>query len=361
MTERLYDLQLSPQEDNYLNDTQNTTGSYTKFELYYPKISRVQQMRDMYQLILKIAQSQASILIHGETGTGKELVAAAIQNKSPRSNKPFIKVNCAALNEHLLESELFGHEKGAFTGALSLRKGKFEKSDGGTLFLDEIGDMALSTQAKILRVLQDQTFNRLGGNLDIRVNVRVIAATNKDLWVQMQSDKFRNDLFYRLNVVSLAMPPLRDRKEDIPLLAEYFRKKFSVELRKKVRPFTRNAMQMLMDHHWPGNIRELRNLLERAILIAKPGKPIASHALNMPGTAYFEAGAHEKRQEERDGTNFKTLNLQELERQAIVTALMRAKWVQRDAAKLLGISPRVLNYKVSQHDIRHEKWRKYHD
>lgn len=361
MTERLYNLRLSQQESHILKETQPVKGSYSKYELYYPKISRVQQMRDIYQLVLKIAQSQASILIQGETGTGKELVAAAIQQKSPRSSKPFVKVNCAALNENLLESELFGHEKGAFTGALNRRKGKFEIAHGGTILLDEIGDMALSTQAKILRVLQEQTFNRLGGNLDIQVNVRVIAATNKDLYSQMERNKFRKDLFYRLNVVSLSLPPLRDRKEDIPLLAEYFRKKFSLELSKEIGPFTKNAMQMLLDHNWPGNIRELRNFLERAVLIAKVGKPMATHSLNMPGRAYFKAGARDRRQGEREGTNFNTLNLQELEREAIITALMRSRWVQRDAAKLLGISPRVLNYKLAQHDIRHEKWRKYHD
>lgn len=359
MAERLYNLQLSEQEKHFLSEIQSTQNTYTKYELYYPKISRVRQMRDIYQLVIKIAQSQASILIQGETGTGKELIAAAIQYKSPRSNKPFIKVNCAALNDNLLESELFGHEKGAFTGATHQRKGKFEKADGGTLFLDEIGDMAPSTQAKILRVLQEQTFNRLGGNIDIKVNVRVIAATNKDLWSQMENDKFRKDLFYRLNVVSLFLPPLRDRKEDIPLLAEYFRKKFSIELRKEVKPFTHNAMQLLFNHNWPGNIRELRNLLERAVLIAKPNQPIANHTLNMSGS--LKMCAHDRRDGERRGTNFKTLNLQELEKEAITIALMRTNWVQREAAKLLGISPRVLNYKVSQYDIKHETWRKYHD
>lgn len=360
MAERYYKLNLTPEEEPLLGEMQNIHCSHTEFELYYPKISRNSQIRHIYQLLKKIAPSQASILIHGETGTGKELIAAAIQYKSPRSAKPFVKVNCAALNENLLESELFGHEKGAFTGALKQHGGKFKKADTGTLFLDEIGDMAASTQAKILRVLQEQTFNRIGGNTDIRVNVRIIAATNKDLMREMQQKTFREDLYYRLNVVSITVPPLRDRKEDIPLIAEYFRRKISIEFCKEIGPFTQEAMQKLLEHNWPGNIRELRNLLERSVLITPPQHPITAQALGMSGSAYFSAGARERREGERHGTSFKTLNLQELEREAIITALKRSKWIQRDAAKLLGISPRVLNYKVSQHDIKHNNWKKHH-
>ena len=329
------------------------------FELFYPKISLNPEIRRIFSLIQKTAPSNASLLIHGETGTGKELIARSVQAMSLRSNKPFIAVNCAALHEQLLESELFGHEKGAFTGAVQRHSGKFEQADGGTLFLDEIGDMHASTQAKILRVLQEQTITRVGGNKDIKVDVRIIAATNKDLWEEMEKGNFRPDLYYRLNVVSINLPPLRERREDIPLLVDYFRRKFSAEVKKEVGAFTEEALQILLRHPWPGNIRELRNIVERAVLIVGEKQPITAGALALSGREYFAAGGRERRTQEREGTSFRTLNLQELEKEAIIAALRRTKWVQKDAAALLGISPRALNYKISQHNITHEGWRKH--
>jgi len=352
---------MTSQERDALNQTQPLFGSLSGFELTYPKVSRSAEIRGVFTLIRKIAASHVSVLINGETGTGKELIARAIQAQSLRSNKPFVAVNCAALHEHLLESELFGHEKGAFTGAISRHSGKFEQADGGTLFLDEIADMHPSTQAKILRVLQDQTFTRVGGHKSITVDVRVIAATNRNLWEEIDKGHFRADLFYRLNVVSIQLPPLRERGEDIPLLVEYFRRKFSAEIKKEVGTFTREALDVLLQHTWPGNIRELRNIIERAVLIVAENAPVTASALAMSGKDYFAAGGRERRQGEREGTSFRTLNLEDLEKEAIVAALRRTKWVQKEAANLLGISARALNYKISQHRITHEGWRKHVD
>ncbi|NOY59178.1 MAG: sigma-54-dependent Fis family transcriptional regulator [Calditrichaeota bacterium] len=345
--------------DQVFDHLQDSYGHLSGFELYYPKVSRNPEIRKVYSLIKKVAKSNASVLIQGETGTGKELIAGAIQAQSLRSRKPYVTVNCAALHEQLLESELFGHEKGAFTGAIAMHMGKFEQADGGTLFLDEIGDMHPSTQAKILRVLQEQSFNRVGGQKAIQVDVRVIAATNKDLWLEMENGNFRADLYYRLNVVTLHIPPLRERQEDIPLLAEYFRRKFTAELKTKNIGFSDETMHLLRNHSWPGNIRELRNIIERAVLIVGSGKQITPNELTLTGKDYFAAGGRDRRNDARKESAFATLNLQNLEKEAIVIALQRSKWVQKEAADLLGISPRALNYKISQHNITHSGWRKH--
>ncbi|MBN2355050.1 sigma-54-dependent Fis family transcriptional regulator [candidate division KSB1 bacterium] len=328
------------------------------FELYYPKVSRSPEIQKIYGLISKVARSNATVLIQGETGSGKELIAGVIQSQSLRAKNPYVTVNCAALPEQLLESELFGHEKGAFTGAYTTHIGKFEQADGGTLFLDEIGDMHPSTQAKILRVLQNQSFTRVGGQKTINVDVRVITATNKDLWEEMEAGRFRADLFYRLNVVTLHVPPLRERREDILLLADYFRKRFAAEMKKNVGPFSEETKQLLYNHSWPGNIRELRNLIERAVLVVNSNQDIMPKDLAMTGKDYFAAGGRDRRTEERKSVTLPTLDLMELERHAITIALMRSKWVQKDAAQLLGISPRVLNYKIAQHKISHDSWRR---
>jgi transcriptional regulator with GAF, ATPase, and Fis domain len=348
-------------DNDHNDDIDLVPLSYTGmsgFELYYPKMSRNPEIRKVYSLIKKVAKSNASVLIQGETGTGKELIAGAIQAQSLRAERPYVTVNCAALHENLLESELFGHEKGAFTGAIATHIGKFEQADGGTLFLDEIGDMHPSTQAKILRVLQEQSFNRVGGHKTIHVDVRIIAATNKDLWQEMEKGGFRADLYYRLNVVTLHIPPLRERKEDVILLAEYFRKKFSTELKKNVGDFTAETMTLMTNHSWPGNIRELRNIVERAVLVVGEGRNITPNELALTGKDYFAAGGQDRRSEQRNTENFKTLDLQKLERQAIVIALKRSNWVQKEAADLLNISPRALNYKISQHNITYQGWRK---
>ena len=343
-------------------DIESTWGKNFGFDYHYPLVSRSPEIKEIFSLIKKVAKSNATILIQGETGTGKELIAGLIQFISNRGDKPFIKVNCAALPENLLESELFGHERGAFTGAYQTRIGKFEQANGGTLFLDEIGDMHLATQAKILRVLQDQTFTRLGGNKSITVDVRVITATNKDLWSEIEAGRFRADLYYRLNVVTLHIPPLRQRKEDIPLIAEFFRLKFSRELRKQNKGFSKATMELLRNHSWHGNIRELKNLIERSILVADEDSEITPKDLSLPGKDYFAAGGKERRRlsDSEDGLfAADTLNLNELEKQAIIQALDRRNWVQKEAAELLGISPRALNYKIHYHNITHASWKKH--
>ncbi|MFZ5516338.1 MAG: sigma-54 interaction domain-containing protein [Candidatus Zhuqueibacterota bacterium] len=333
-------------------------GKNFGFDYYYPLVSRSLQIKEILRLIKKVAKSNASILIQGETGTGKELIAGLIQFISLRSNKPYVKVNCAALPENLLESELFGHEKGSFTGAYQTRIGKFEQANNGTLFLDEIGDMNFSTQAKILRVLQDQEFSRVGGNKTISVDVRIITATNKDLWKQIEMGNFRDDLYYRLNVVTINVPPLRERKEDIPLIAEFFRRKFSSELRKHTRGFTEDTMKLIKNHQWPGNIRELKNIIERAVLVVEEGEMITADDLSLTGKDYFAAGGRDRRKNIGENWGFNTLKLEELEREAILQALEISHWVQKEAAKLLGVSPRSLNYKVKFHGITHTSWKK---
>src|SRR5258706_268088 len=226
-------------------------------------------LQSVLSVVKKVAKSNTTVLIRGETGTGKELIAGAIHHNSLRSNRNFVKVNCAALQENLLESELFGHEKGAFTGADKQRIGRFEQGDGGSLFLDEIGDMSPSTQAKILRVLQEHEFERLGGTRTLRVDVRLVAATNRDLSQMVAAGQFREDLYYRLNDVSIETPPLRERKDDVQALATFFIKRFSGELKKKIDGLDAEALKLLMRYNWPGNIRELENAIERAMLLAE--------------------------------------------------------------------------------------------
>jgi DNA-binding NtrC family response regulator len=299
-------------------------------------------LRRTLDVVRKVARSNTTVLVRGETGTGKELIAGAIHHNSTRAARSFIRVNCAALQENLLESELFGHEKGAFTGADKQRIGRFEQADGGTLFLDEVGDMSPSTQAKILRVLQEHEFERLGGTRTIRVDVRLIAATNRNLASMVSLGTFREDLYYRLNVVSVEMPPLRERKEDIPALAAHFVAELAGELKKPLEGIDPGALKILLRYQWPGNIRELQNTIERAALLAEgrtitaddlrigdlptsgePGDPIP--VVKLPPTGY---------------------PLEQIERQAVIEALKMANWVQKDAAELLSISPRVINYKI---------------
>ena len=293
-------------------------------------------------VVRKVARSSTTVLVRGETGTGKELIAGAIHHNSQRASRSFVKVNCAALQENLLESELFGHEKGAFTGADKQRIGRFEQADGGTLFLDEVGDMSANTQAKILRVLQEHELERLGGTRTIRVDVRLIAATNRNLAAMVANGRFREDLYYRLNVVSIEMPPLRERKEDIPSLAQSFVQRFRTELKKPLEGIHPEALKQLMRHHWPGNIRELENTIERAALMAE-GRTITPDDLrigDLPSSA--EAGDLPPIVK-LPPTGFP---LEQIERQAVVEALKMANWVQKDAAELLSISPRVMNYKI---------------
>ena len=311
------------------------------------------RMQDIFRTIAKVAPSGATILILGETGTGKELIAEAIHRNSGRRDGPFVKMNCAALHENLLESELFGHERGAFTGADRQRQGRFELADDGTLFLDEIGNMSLSTQAKVLRVLQEREFERLGGTKTIKVDVRLVAATNKNLESAIATGEFREDLYYRLNVVTIHVPPLRERKEDILPLASHFLTRFGADLKRPIAGFTKIAVRALTRHQWPGNIRELENTIERAALMCESAE-VDAKDLNIPGlepSGATAAGGSLKLPPEG-------ISLDELERQAILEALRMNNWVQKDAARFLGISSRVMNYKVQKYEIKHGRWAK---
>src|SRR5437764_13653012 len=307
-------------------------------------------------VVRKVAKSNTTVLVRGETGTGKELIAGAIHHNSLRAARNFVKVNCAALPETLLESELFGHEKGAFTGADKQRIGRFEQADGGTLFLDEIGDMSASTQAKILRVLQDHEFERLGGTRTLRVDVRLIAATNRDLPTMVAAGQFREDLYYRLNVVSIEMPPLRERKDDIVPLANTFIRKFSAELKKKIDGIEPDAQKLLMRYNWPGNIRELENTIERSMLLSE-GRAIAGIDLRLGETP--TAGGPGR---DQPSTIVKIpptgIPLEDVERSALIEALKMSNWVQKDAAELLSISPRVMNYKIKTLGIEFPRGRR---
>ena len=302
-------------------------------------------LRRVLDVVKKVASSNATVLILGETGSGKELVAEAIHRHSPRKSRHIVKVNCAALHESLLESELFGHERGAFTGAQRQRMGRFELADGGTLFLDEIGDMAPGTQAKILRVLQEHEFERLGGTRTLRVDVRLIAATNRNLSAMVQSGDFREDLYYRLNVVSIEMPPLRDRKEDIAPLANAFIRRFSDVLNKRIDGLDGDALTLLMRHNWPGNVRQLANAIERAVLLTDSALIRRDH-LWLEDTSPAAAAASEPERASAVKIPLSGIALGDIERDALVEALKMTNWVQKDAAELLSISPRVISYKI---------------
>jgi len=302
-------------------------------------------MKEILSVIKKVAPTTATILITGDTGTGKELLATLVHFGSSRANGPLVKVNCAALHENLLESELFGHERGAFTGAEKLRIGRFEQADKGTIFLDEIGDMSPATQAKVLRVLQEQEFERLGSSgKSIKVDVRLVTATNKDLRIEVKEGRFRQDLFFRLNVVNLHVPVLRERREDILPLARFFINRYAVDFKKKVAGFSPSAIEKMRLYSWPGNVRELQNAVERAVLLCD-GEVIDNYHLTMEG-----------RLEEDDVPHGDTLTLEQLEKAAIIRALQATRGVQKEAAKLLGISPRVLNYKIQ---LLHIDWKAY--
>ena len=308
--------------------------------------------RAAVELARRVAPSRSTVLVTGETGTGKELVAGIIHSFSPRESRAFVKVNCAALPETLLESELFGHERGAFTGADRQRIGRFEQADGGTLFLDEIGDMSPVTQAKLLRVLQDQEFFRLGGTRAIRTDVRIVAATNHDLERAIRTGRFREDLYYRLNVVAISLPPLRARPEDVEALAQHFLARFAADLGRPRTGFSAAALARIREHPWPGNVRELRNAVERAVLMADGECVDASDiGLDDPGLIQRRAPTPASEPASR-------LSLRDTERSLVVQALARAGWVQKDAAEILGISRRKLNYMIQRMGITHPSWRR---
>jgi Nif-specific regulatory protein len=303
-------------------------------------IGQSESLRNVMGLCNRVAKSNATVLLLGETGTGKELIAKAIHNASPRADKPCVAINCAALPETLLESELFGHEAGAFTGAVARKLGRFELADGGTLFLDEIGDLSPSIQIKLLRVLQEREFVRVGGTKTVACDVRIIAATNRDLHQAIKEGDFREDLYYRLNVFPINLPPLRERREDIPLLVEHFTKRASIELNMPKPSVSDQATALLAGYNWPGNIRELQNVIERAVLMAD-GKPIEPNHLprEVVGEAAepMVAGAGS--------------SLWGYEKAMIVKALQESNWNQSKAARALGISRDNLRYRIKKFKI----------
>ncbi|MFQ3670312.1 MAG: sigma-54 dependent transcriptional regulator [Verrucomicrobiia bacterium] len=298
-------------------------------------------MEEIFEQIRLVADSRATVLVEGESGTGKELVAHAIHQLSPRKNKPFMAVHCKAFSEHLLESELFGHEKGAFTGAHERRIGRFEAARGGTIFLDEIGEIDESIQVKLLRVLGERTFERVGGNQPIQADVRVVAATNRNLEAMVKEGKFREDLFYRINVIRLYLPPLRERREDIPLLVEGLLKEICAENGKPLVPLSDEAARAVLEYDWPGNVRELRTALEHGVVLARGGR---IELKDLPAAL---------RKGRTGGVSkaLRTLNLVELERQAIVQALEECGQNRTEAAKLLGISRRTLHRKLREYGL----------
>ena len=319
-------------------------------ERFHPAnmIGRSKAMQGVFDLIAQVAKSDATVLIRGESGVGKELVAHSIHYNSPRAAKPFIKVNCAALPETVIESELFGHEEGAFTGALHRREGRFELAHGGTIFLDEIGDLSAHTQVRLLRVLQEREFERVGGNKTIRANVRIIAATNRNLEDLVEKEVFRQDLYYRLNVFPIHVPPMRQRRTDILELANFFVEKYSELNHKYVRRISTPAIDMMMSYHWPGNVRELENCIERAVILTNDD---VVHGHHLPPTLQTAEASNTPMQGKLEDT------LRQVEREMIIEALKNARGNKARAARELGISERLMGLRVKRQAIDPRQYR----
>jgi Nif-specific regulatory protein len=312
-------------------------------------IGNSKPMQAVYRLIEKVTRSRTTVLILGESGVGKELVASAIHDNSANAEGPFIKFNCAALPESVIESELFGHEKGAFTGAISLRRGRFEEADGGTIFLDEIGELSLSMQAKFLRVLQEKSFERVGGNVTIQVNVRILAATNRNLREMVDAGQFREDLFYRLEVFPILIPPLRDRGNDIIALADHFVSRFSRETGIDVHRISTPALNMLMSYHWPGNVRELENVIERAMLLVDNG---VIHGYDLPPALQAQVVP----EVETEGSTLEA-RLNAIEYEMIIDTLKLHHGNMTSAATQLGLTRRILGLRMAKYKLEHKDFR----
>ncbi|MBU1140549.1 MAG: sigma-54 dependent transcriptional regulator [Proteobacteria bacterium] len=319
-------------------------------------VGKNKKMRHVYELIEKVAPTPSTVLIAGESGTGKELVAKAIHFNSPRADKPFITVNCAALADNLLESELFGHEKGAFTGAVSMRKGRFESADGGTLFLDEVGEIPMALQAKLLRAIQEKSFERVGGNKNLSVDVRIVSATNRDLKEEVSQGKFREDLYYRLNVIHLGLPALRERLDDIPLLVEYFVTSFADRLNKPDLTISSEAMRLLVTLPWEGNVRELENTIERAAILCDDNvieaDDVQPESLGNNGQDWSRDLDWEQLIPKDAGLNDV---LYAIEDRMLRQALEETGYVQARAAEQLGITKSLLQYKMKKYGIKKKK------
>lgn len=304
-------------------------------------IGNSDRMQEVFEAVYRVADSKATVILYGESGTGKELIAKSVHYMSPRTKEPFVKFNCASIPEGLLESELFGHEKGSFTGAMASRKGRFELAHNGTILLDEVGDLPINLQPKILRVLQEREFERVGGEKTIKVDVRLIAATSRNLEELVSKGLFREDLFYRLNVVPIFMPPLRERKEDIPLLVEFFLKRFNEENKKEI-SLLPGALRILVDYTWPGNVRELENTMERLVVMAGSDsiKP-ADLPINLKLPPPEEILQKESLK----------AGIEDIEKSSILDALEKTGWVQAKAARMIGITPRQIGYKMKKYGL----------
>ncbi|KAF0220794.1 MAG: two component sigma-54 specific Fis family transcriptional [Geobacteraceae bacterium] len=303
------------------------------------------KIREVFRIITKIAPTASTVLIYGESGTGKELVARAVHDQSPRKDRPFFAINCAAIPDTLMESELFGHEKGAFTGASSREIGLFEAADGGTVFLDEIGEMNVAMQAKLLRAIQEKEIRRVGGKVNIPVDVRIISATNRDLEAEIKKGTFREDLFYRLNVMRINLPPLRERGNDIATLADFFVKKYGSASGQQVRGFSKPALKLLMDYTWPGNVRQLESVIERGILMAEHDY---IQPEDLPAEIHEEATLSGRLPFEFPPEG---ISIEELERELILKAMDRTGWIIAKAAPLLGMSYKTLQYRLEKFGI----------
>jgi DNA-binding NtrC family response regulator len=331
-------------EIDYLRRQQDVAYDYDRI------IAESPSMKKVMVSIRRLAQTESTILMTGETGTGKSFLSGNIHFNSPRRRKPFIKVNCANIPETLLESELFGHEKGAFTGADKVRIGRFEQADGGTLFLDEFCELSFDLQAKLLRVLEEKTFERLGGSKTINADTRIIAATNRDIEAMVQEGKFREDLYYRINVLRIHLPPLRERIECIEPLAHHLIGRLTQMVKKQITNLSPEVLVLLKTYPWPGNIRELSNTMERAIFLADGDRIEAVH-VSIPKINKEPAPVAP--------TPSKKLRLSdEEEKKLICRALEKHLWIQKDAARELGLTPRALNYRIKKHGITHQRWRK---
>jgi two-component system response regulator PilR (NtrC family) len=315
-------------------------------------IGQSPKMVALYDLLEKVSPTKTNILITGESGTGKELVAKAIHYNSPRKDKPFVTLNCGAIPESLIESELFGHMKGAFTDAIATKKGLFEVADEGTIFLDEISELPLLMQVKLLRVLQDKEFKRVGGTEDIRVDVRIIAATNKELEEAVKEKRFREDLFYRLNVIQIKLPPLRDRREDIQTLANHFLKKYSQELSKNISKISPEALQILLNYEYPGNVRELQNIIERAVAL-ESSPDLTAHNLSsyLSEQPLLRKGPIDI-EIPNEGIDLEKM-VEDLERTLLLKALDRTKGIKKKAAELLHINFRSMRYRLEKYGLNH--------
>ncbi len=330
-------------EIDYLRREQDVIYEYNRIIAVSPA------MQSVMATIEKLARTESTILVTGETGTGKSFLSGTVHFNSPRRHKPFIKVNCANIPETLLESELFGHEKGAFTGADKTRSGRFEQANGGTIFLDEFCELGFGLQAKLLRALEDKSFERLGGNKTIRSDTRIIAATNRDIETQVREGKFREDLYYRINVLRIHLPPLRERQECIEPLTHYLVGKLSRSLKKKIESITPELIRMFLDYPWPGNVRQLSNTIERAILL-EDTQMIRPENVSLPDAYNAVAQLPPPASLKLSGDE---------EKQLIYQALKDNLWIQKDAAHQLGISPRALNYRIKKYGISHPRWRKH--